>query len=79
VSGWQTVSLETLAAGAPNSLVDGPFGSHLKTSEYVDEGVPLMRIQNVKPNHFVAKDTKYITTAKARGSLGTTFVLATWS
>jgi type I restriction enzyme S subunit len=63
---WSTSRLEDLSAHEPNSLVDGPFGSDLKTSDYLPAGVPLIRIQNVKPNHFLAKDTKYVSVEKAR-------------
>ena len=62
---WPRVKLESLALDEPNSFVDGPFGSNLKVSEYVDSGVPLIRIQNVKPFKYVPKEIKYITSEKA--------------
>lgn len=66
MSAWRTVPLEDLAADEPNSFVDGPFGSDLKTSEYVEVGVPLIRIQNVKPNRFLSKEIRYVSDQKAR-------------
>jgi len=66
MSQWPSVTLDELSAVEPNSFVDGPFGSDLKTSEYVEAGVPLIRIQNVKPNRFLPKEIRYISEAKAR-------------
>lgn len=52
-------------ADQKGDLVDGPFGSNLKASEYVDSGVPIIRLQNIKPNRYVPKDIKFITQQKA--------------
>jgi len=60
------LELNELAVDEPNSFVDGPFGSDMKTSDYVDAGVPLIRIQNVRPNQFLSKEIRYISEAKAR-------------
>lgn len=46
-SGWKWIALEELAAPQRNSFVDGPFGSDLKVSDLVAEGVPLIRIQHI--------------------------------
>lgn len=40
---------------------DGPFGSNLKSSHYVDEGVRVIRLQNIGVNEFIDKDKAYIT------------------
>ncbi|WP_147820179.1 restriction endonuclease subunit S [Salidesulfovibrio onnuriiensis] len=48
------------------ALIDGPFGSNLKASEYVDSGVPIIRLQNIKPNEYFPKDIKYISRSKAK-------------
>ncbi len=47
-------------------FVDGPFGSNLKASEYIDEGVPIMRLQNIRPNEYLPKDIKFISPQKAK-------------
>jgi type I restriction enzyme S subunit len=66
MTSWRYATLESLASSEKDSFVDGPFGSSLKADEYVDSGVPIIRLQNIKPNRFVSKQIKYITEAKAR-------------
>jgi len=38
----------TKKLGEFGRIFDGPFGSNLKNEEYVEEGIPLLRVQNVK-------------------------------
>jgi len=64
-AGWVSVRLEDLVLNPKSDLVDGPFGSNLKSSEYVDSGVPVLKIQNIKANRFVRKRLSYVTTEKA--------------
>jgi len=49
-----------------NDIVDGPFGSRLKASEYVDAGIPIVRLQNIDRNQFIDKNIKFVTKAKAK-------------
>lgn len=46
-AGWAWAKLEELVLNYKNDIVDGPFGSNLHASEYIDEGVPLIRLQNI--------------------------------
>lgn len=62
---WPDALMEDATKLPKNDIVDGPFGSNLKSSEYVDSGVPIVRLQNVDRFSFVVKNIKYITTAKA--------------
>jgi len=64
-SGWRWQQLQDLAADPRQDIVDGPFGSNLKASEYVDEGVPIARLQNVDRNQFIDKNIRCVTEAKA--------------
>lgn len=64
-AGWVSVRLEDLVLNPKSDLVDGPFGSNLKSSEYVDSGVPVLKIQNIKANRFVRKRLSYVTPEKA--------------
>lgn len=59
------VSIELGKLAQKNGMVDGPFGSDLKASEYVVSGVPIIRLQNIKPSMFLEKDTRFITREKA--------------
>jgi type I restriction enzyme S subunit len=58
---WQTSTIGEVAV----SFVDGPFGSNLKASEYVSFGVPVARIQNVRPNEFNDHNLVFISQHKA--------------
>jgi type I restriction enzyme, S subunit len=49
-NGWITLQLLELFFYPTNDIVDGPFGSNLKTSDYTDSGVPILRIQNIERN-----------------------------
>jgi type I restriction enzyme S subunit len=62
---WRWRQLQDLAADPRQDIVDGPFGSNLKASEYVDEGVPIARLQNVDRNQFIDKNIRCVTEAKA--------------
>lgn len=44
---WPLVKFDFLRATTRNSFVGGPFGSNLITSDYVDEGVPVIRGANL--------------------------------
>jgi type I restriction enzyme S subunit len=71
--GWKWMPLEELMDSPKQDIVDGPFGSNLKASEYVDEGIPIARLQNVDRNAFVHKNIKYVTRKKADGLSRHTF------
>lgn len=47
------------------NIVDGPFGSSLKTSDYVDEGIPVLQGKNITGNRFSLSDIRYISFEKA--------------
>lgn len=63
---WQWRTLADIAANVPNAIVDGPFGSSLKTSDYVEDGVPVLQGKNISENRFRWTDIRYISEAKAR-------------
>jgi type I restriction enzyme S subunit len=62
---WRKIPLADLVFPTAGSFVDGPFGSNLKAAEYKPEGVPIIRLQNIRPNEFLAKDIKFITPQKS--------------
>lgn len=59
------VPLEGLVQNPKIDIVDGPFGSNLKASEYVQEGVPIVRLQNVGRSRFLHKNICFVTAKKA--------------
>ena len=63
--GWSWQPLQSLTANPKQDVVDGPFGSNLKASEYVSAGVPIARLQNIDRNTFVTKNIRFLTPVKA--------------
>lgn len=63
--GWALAKFEDILIDPKADLVDGPFGSNLKSSEYVESGVPVLKIQNIKADRFVRKHFSYVTEVKA--------------
>lgn len=59
-SGWNRVTLGDVAAAEPNSFVDGPFGSNLKSNEYSDEGIRLIQLQNIGDGFWIDDNRKFI-------------------
>lgn len=53
---WPTCELGSLAS----TFSDGPFGSNLKSSHYVESGVRVIRLQNIGVGEFVDNDKAYI-------------------
>lgn len=63
---FRRVPLTDLVKNPKDDIVDGPFGSRLKASEYVEQGVPIVRLQNIDRNRFLDKNIKFITLEKAK-------------
>lgn len=63
---WEWMTIRDLAAPDSNAIVDGPFGSNLKTADYVKEGVPVLQGSNITGNKFSFKDIRYVSSKKAR-------------
>jgi len=51
--GWQWVSLADLQAAQPRAITDGPFGSHLTSAHYTEQGPRVVRLQNIGDGRFV--------------------------
>ena len=61
---WLVQSLAEVADRHPNSLVDGPFGSNLKTNEYTNEGVRLIQLQNIGDGVWLDENKKFTSEKK---------------
>ncbi len=64
--GWCWAKLNEIVKNPRSDIVDGPFGSDLKASEYLDKGVPIIRLQNIERNNFITKNIRFIRTSKAQ-------------
>ena len=63
---WILKRLKHVAADKKFAIVDGPFGTQLKAEEYVDTGVPLIRISDLDyQGNLSTENIKYITESKA--------------
>ena len=62
---WGVSRVEELLACRDPAMRSGPFGSTLLASDLVDEGVPLLGIDNVQREYFVADYRRFVTPAKA--------------
>ena len=62
--GWEIQPLQALCDNFRQDIVDGPFGSELQRKDYVTAGVPVLKIQNVKPFAVELKKMDYVSTAK---------------
>ena len=62
---WEAVSVKRIATNQKDVVQTGPFGAQLHASDYVDEGVPLILIRNVKNLWIDDSDIYRITEEKA--------------
>jgi type I restriction enzyme S subunit len=61
---WKVVSVEEILSKDRRGTQTGPFGSSLKRHEYVEGGIPVWGIDNVRENQFVEDGSLFITPAK---------------
>ena len=62
---WEQTRIRGIASAARNAIVGGPFGSDLVSRDYVDEGVPVVRGQNMG-GQWVSGKFVFVSTAKAK-------------
>jgi len=61
---WCKEKLEYFAKREKNSIVDGPFGSSIKETDYIDVGIPIIRINNIRNDKFYDKEYKFLSEKK---------------
>lgn len=61
---WREITVGQIASQQRNALVGGPFGSNLVSSDYVEEGVPIIRGQNMG-HRWVGGEFAFVTREKA--------------
>lgn len=65
-NGWALVRIADLLVNPSDDIVDGPFGSKLKASEYTTDGTPIIRIQNIDRGLFKENGIQFISEDKAK-------------
>jgi type I restriction enzyme S subunit len=63
--GWGVVTLADVAPPDRPCAQTGPFGAQLSPAEFVDQGVPVLKIGNVKAGRMDLSKLDYVTEAKA--------------
>lgn len=66
---WRAATVAEIASPVRNAIVGGPFGSNLVSADYVDQGVPVIRGQNMG-GRWVSGEFAYVTDAKAESLNG---------
>jgi type I restriction enzyme S subunit len=62
--GWRVEKLSDLCEKGKDSIVDGPFGSNLKRSDYLESGIPVLKLQNIKQNLIIQKNMDFVSVEK---------------
>lgn len=63
--GWDEGTLDDIVQDSREGVRCGPFGTQLKVHELVDDGIPLLGIENVQNDSFVPSYSKFLTQDKA--------------
>lgn len=64
-SNWAKVSIESIQANQQGAIAIGPFGSRLKSDNYVESGIPVIRGTNLTDGATFTGDFVYISQEKA--------------
>ncbi len=61
---WNEIEIQKLAEDRKGSMRTGPFGSDLKHSEFVNDGIAVLGIDNAVENKFEWKERRFISEEK---------------
>lgn len=60
---WKRVTIQDVSL----KTFDGPFGSNLKSTDYVESGVRVVRLENIGSLNFIREKETYVSEEKYRG------------
>ena len=63
--GWCWAGTEQVTAGIDNAITIGPFGSNLMVKDYLESGVSLIFVREIRSENFRRADTRYVSPQKA--------------
>ena len=63
-SEWKICKIREVVSNKKNAIVDGPFGSQMKVSEFVNEGIPVIELLNIKNDKFYPQFRRFISEEK---------------
>lgn len=62
---WIVKPISWITSSEDSSIVDGPFGSSINVEEdYVEAGVPVIRMINIRPFNFISENLKFLRVEK---------------
>ena len=64
MSNYPIAPLRDLCNNFKEDIVDGPFGANLKREHYKTEGIPVLKIQNIKPFNITLKKMDFVDVEK---------------
>jgi type I restriction enzyme, S subunit len=66
--GWRLFVANDIKSPEPHSCVAGPFGSKISSKYFVDEGVPVIRGNNLRADltRFIPEDFVFVSEARAQ-------------
>jgi type I restriction enzyme S subunit len=64
-STWIYIPLARVVVKGTDSIVDGPFGTSVNVKEdYIDNGIPVVRINNIRAFSFLSDDLRFVLETK---------------
>ncbi len=72
---WKVSKLKYIKDKKNYSIVDGPFGSAISTQDYMDEGIPLVRITNLSGDYVSFDNMVYISETLANSLKRSSFTI----
>ena len=64
---WEVGGILDFASQVRQPILTGPFGAQLGSNDFVEEGIPVLRIGNVQAGFIDLEDLNYVSEKKAEG------------